>query len=129
MKADYLAYLGIGLTCLFFLATCDGCDEATDETEYEQSSDFSSSEKNNISLSSINTDAIELQIELKYNIDHVKITEIEQIESSPIKLKFRFDYDSVQGRLRGIVGVCTLYDDGEIDEVNVVMLPLVPSRF
>ena len=53
MKAEHLAYIGIGLTCLFFLATCDGCDDNGDERtyEYEQSSG-SSYEESNISFSS-----------------------------------------------------------------------------
>ena len=46
MKKEYWAYIGIGLTCLFFLATCDGCDDSDEgETyEYEQSSVSFSSE-------------------------------------------------------------------------------------
>lgn len=35
MKAEHWAYIGIGITCLFFLATCDGCDETGDEESYE----------------------------------------------------------------------------------------------
>ena len=37
MKVEHLAYLGIGLTCLFFLATCDGCDNSENQS-YEYSS-------------------------------------------------------------------------------------------
>lgn len=40
MKAEHWAYIGIGITCLFFLATCDGCEDVSDNEmyEYEQSS-------------------------------------------------------------------------------------------
>ena len=47
MKTEHWAYIGIGLTCLFFLATCDGCDDDSDEGElyeYEQPSISSESE-------------------------------------------------------------------------------------
>lgn len=27
MKSEHWAYIGIGLTCLYFLATCDGCGD------------------------------------------------------------------------------------------------------
>lgn len=37
MKAEHLAYIGIGLTCLFFLATCDGCED-NGKQSYEYSS-------------------------------------------------------------------------------------------
>jgi hypothetical protein len=54
MKTEHLAYIGIGLTCLFFLATCDGCgcEETGDEEsyEYEQPSN-SSYEDSDISFS------------------------------------------------------------------------------
>ena len=48
MKTEYWAYIGIGLTCLFFLATCDGCDDEyyeDDSTEYRQSTSESDSDK------------------------------------------------------------------------------------
>ena len=28
MKTEHWAYIGIGLTCLFFLVTCDGCGDS-----------------------------------------------------------------------------------------------------
>lgn len=47
MKTEHWAYIGIGLTCLFFLATCDGCDDneyyEDNSTEYQQSSSESDS--------------------------------------------------------------------------------------
>lgn len=54
MKTEYWAYIGIGLTCLFFLATCDGCGDSDEgETyEYEQSSGGSSHEQTSVSFSS-----------------------------------------------------------------------------
>lgn len=33
MKSEHWAYIGIGLTCLYFLATCDGCG-GDNNTEY-----------------------------------------------------------------------------------------------
>lgn len=27
MKSEHLAYIVIGLTCLFFIATCDECED------------------------------------------------------------------------------------------------------
>lgn len=35
MKADYWAYIGIGFVCLYFLATCDGCDDKIDSETYD----------------------------------------------------------------------------------------------
>ena len=34
MKTEHWAYIGIGLTCLFLLATCDGCDDSESDSEY-----------------------------------------------------------------------------------------------
>lgn len=48
MKTEHWAYVGIGLTCLYFLATCDGCDDEyyeDDSTEYRQSTSESDSNK------------------------------------------------------------------------------------
>lgn len=39
MKTEHWAYIGIGLTCLFFLAICSGSDDV-DETEYEEYSEY-----------------------------------------------------------------------------------------
>lgn len=54
MKTEHWAYIGIGLTCLFFLATCDGCDDSDEGEvyEYEQSSGGSSYEQTSVSFSS-----------------------------------------------------------------------------
>lgn len=35
MKSEYWAYLGIGITCLFLLATCDGCEDVDESEVYE----------------------------------------------------------------------------------------------
>ena len=53
MKTEHWAYIGIGLTCLFFLATCNGCDDSNggDGYEYEQSSGESSYEQTSVSFS------------------------------------------------------------------------------
>ena len=47
MKTEHWAYIGIGLTCLFFLATCDGCGDSNKEDiyEYEQSTGSNSYEQ------------------------------------------------------------------------------------
>lgn len=37
MKTEHWAYIGIGLTCLFFLVTCDGCGDVENEQSYEYS--------------------------------------------------------------------------------------------
>lgn len=119
--------VGLFFCTIILLVACDGCGE--NETEYsEQSSDYSVKDESAISLSSINTDALEYRIESKYDLDNVKIIRLEKLRSSPLKILFHFDYDSVQGRIRNVSGVCTFYDDGEIDEVHVTMT-LIPSRF
>ena len=121
--SKYIFYTVIGFIALLVIATCDGCDYATDESEIN-----STKKIDNIDISSINTDIIELRLASKYSLENVKITEIKQIGTSPLKLLFHFDYDSVLGRQRNFTGICTLYDDGEIDELYVASNNLVPSR-
>lgn len=46
MKLEHWAYIGVGVTILFFLGTCDGCNdeyEGNDNYEYIESSDDSKS--------------------------------------------------------------------------------------
>ena len=48
MKTKHWAYIGICVTIIFFLATCDGCGDdydSDDEYEYRESSDNSNSNK------------------------------------------------------------------------------------
>lgn len=52
MKAEHWAYIGIGITCLFLLATCDGCEETSDEGTYEYEQNDSRSEDNTSSAPS-----------------------------------------------------------------------------
>ena len=126
VPSKYILFAGAGLLLFFVLITCDGC-ELDEGSDYDQSSSPSAKEEQ-IDLSLIDRYELELRIEIKYDLENVKVTKIEKISNSPLKIKFHFDYDSVLERMRNITGVCTYYDDGEIDEVHVNMT-LVPSRF
>lgn len=96
MKTEHWAYLGIVLTILLLLGTCDS--------------------------GGIDTNALEIRLIGKYHMSNPHINSVEKVGSNPPTYQFEVDYENryYGGRKEHATGRVTLYEDGDFNNIWLI---------